>query len=75
VRPEEVAPFFEGYGFTTLRLLATEGIVVDMQGVLFELAETDPTAYRAAFDVVAHTASDPSILGMATHLLYVGRKS
>jgi hypothetical protein len=39
------------------------------------LAETDPSAYRAAFEIIVNTASDPSILGMASHLLYVGKKT
>lgn len=50
VRPEEVAPFFEQYGFTMLALLAAEGIVVDIQRALFELAEGDPVAYEAVFE-------------------------
>jgi S-adenosylmethionine-dependent methyltransferase len=73
VRPEEVASFFEQHGFTMLALLAAESIVADIQRALFELAEDDPVAYEATFEVIVHTASDPSILGMATHLLYVGR--
>ena len=75
VRPEQVAPFFERHGFTTQTLLAAEGIVVGSQRVLLELAESNPATYQAAFDVLVRTASDPSILGMAAHLLYVGRKS
>jgi S-adenosylmethionine-dependent methyltransferase len=74
VRPEEVAPTFEGYGFTALALLSAEGLVVDIQRALSELAEDDPETHQAAFDLVLRTASDPSILGMASHLLYVGRK-
>lgn len=73
VRPEEVASFFEQHGFRMLALLAAESIVADIQRALFELAEDDPVAYEATFEVIVHTASDPSILGMATHLLYVGR--
>jgi ubiquinone/menaquinone biosynthesis C-methylase UbiE len=73
-RPQEVAPFFEQHGFTTLTLLAAEGIAVDVQETLFELAESDPSTYQAAFDVILRTAGDSSILGMAAHLLYVGRK-
>lgn len=75
VYPNEVAPFFEQYGFTTLTLLATEGIIVNNQRCLIELAESDPITYQAAFEVIVNTASDPSILGMATHLLYVGKKT
>jgi SAM-dependent methyltransferase len=74
VRSEEVAPFFEGHGFTTLALLAAESIVPDLQQALADMAESDPVTYQAAFDLILRTASEPSILGMAAHLLYVGRR-
>jgi SAM-dependent methyltransferase len=73
VRPEEVEPFFQQFGFRTLTLLATESIVPDIQRVLIELAEDDRATYEAAFELVFSVASDPCILGMAMHLLYVGR--
>lgn len=73
VRPQEVEPFFQHFGFRTLTLLATESIVPDIQRVLIELAEDDPAIYEAAFELVFSVASDPCILGMAMHLLYVGR--
>ena len=73
--PEEVPPFFEQHGFTTLALLAAEGIAASSQTALSELAASDPTAYQAALDVIMRTSSDSSILGMAGHLLYVGRRS
>jgi len=72
---EEVALFFERHGFTTLALLAAEGIIVDMQRVLAEIVESDPELCQAAFDLLLPTAGDPSILGMAMHLLYVGRNA
>lgn len=72
--PEEVSPFFERHGFTTLALLSAEGIAVNSQRAFSELASSDPAAYQAAMDVVIQTAGDPSILGMANHLLYVGRR-
>jgi hypothetical protein len=75
VRPEEVAPFFERHGFTRLVLLACEGITTGLEDALAELAGSNPAAYQAALDVVVRTADDPSILGLSSHLLYVGRKS
>lgn len=75
VRPEEVEPFFAHYGLTMCTLLSAQGIVPDLQRQLSELAERNPVGYRAALDVIIRTASDPSILGMANHLLYVGRKA
>ncbi len=73
VLPEEVSPFFERHGFTTLALLSAEGMAVNSQRALSELSTTDPTAYQAALAMIMQTAGDPSILGMANHLLYVGR--
>ena len=75
VIPEDVSPFFEQHGFTTLALLAAEGIAVNSQTALSELAESDPTVYQAILDVIIRTSGDSSILGMSTHLLYVGRRS
>ena len=75
VLTEDVSPFFEQHGFTTLTLLAAEGIAESSQTALSELAVSDPIAYQAVLDVIMSTASDPSILGMAAHLLYVGRRS
>lgn len=73
--PEEVAPFFEQHGFSTLALLAAEGIAANSQSALSQLAASDPIAHQAIIDVTKSTAGDPSILGMAAHLLYVGRRA
>ena len=72
VHPDEVAPFFERHGFRTRTLLASEGITLGVQDALAELAVANPAAYRVALDLVLRTASDPSILGLASHLLYIG---
>jgi hypothetical protein len=74
VRPEEVNPFLRQHGFTMLTLLAAEGFVQDIQKSLYELGKNDPATYQAVLDVIISTANDPSILGMAAHLLYIGKK-
>ena len=74
VLPEEVSPFFERHGFTTLALLSAEGIAANSQRALSELATSEPAIYQAASDVIIQTAGDPSILGMANHLLYAGKR-
>ena len=75
VRPEEVNPFLKQHGFTMLTLLAAEGFVRDIQKSLYELGKNDPATYQAVLDVIISTANDPSILGMAAHLLYIGKKN
>ena len=74
VRPEEVPAFFAQRGFTMQTLLAAEGVVGDLRRVLYELEQNDPATYQAALDVILKTADDPGILGMASHLLYIGKK-
>ncbi len=71
--PAEVAPFFEGLGFDTIRLLASQSILNLLQEEVAGLHERDPEAYRALLDIAAGAAADPSILGLSGHLLYAGR--
>ncbi|MGZ3663046.1 MAG: class I SAM-dependent methyltransferase [Ktedonobacterales bacterium] len=72
VDPSEVAPFFAQFGLQSLVLASSEGISM---GLAYVLAGTAPDLYERALDLIVQTASDPSILGMANHLLYIGRKS
>jgi len=73
-RPEEIGPFFASHGFEMQTLVSSEGILVDLQAILPDLLEHDNPVFQRAMDVVIDTAADPSILGMANHLLYVGRR-
>jgi S-adenosylmethionine-dependent methyltransferase len=74
VRPEEVALSFARHGLSLSTLLALEGIVSGAQRAVVELAASDPAMYQAVFNILVRTASDPSLLGASTHLLYIGRK-
>jgi S-adenosylmethionine-dependent methyltransferase len=74
VRPEEVIPFFERHGFVTHALLACEGMVPDLQEALAEVQQEAPLAFQHTLDLILHTASDPSILGLSAHLLYIASK-
>jgi SAM-dependent methyltransferase len=75
VRPEEVRPFFEGYGFTTRTLVSTHGLANGIEDELIATYNTDPAAYDAAMGLVIDTAADPGLLGLAGHLLYVGERT
>ncbi len=74
VRPEEVAPFFAQYGFEARALLAAESIVPDLQEPLAALQMDNPHAYEVMIDAVVRAAGDPSVLGLANHLLYIGER-
>lgn len=74
VRPEDVTPFFQQFGLEPIALLAAESLSVGMQGVVAELASDEPEMFEKILDLLEDAASDPSIHGLCTHLLYVGRK-
>jgi len=73
-RPEAITPFFAAHGFAPLALLASESAAPDLQGELAELALSDSAAYAATLDTLLDVATEPSILGLASHLLYVGKR-
>ncbi|MGZ3600428.1 MAG: hypothetical protein ACXWQ5_12120, partial [Ktedonobacterales bacterium] len=61
--------------FQLLLLASSEGISVGIAQALADIEATAPDLYERALNLIVQTASDPSILGMANHLLYIGRKS
>ena len=72
-RPGEVVPFFEGAGFQTLRVMASQSFLYLAQEQVAELHQRDEEAYEALLDIAYSAATDPSILGTAGHILYAGR--
>jgi SAM-dependent methyltransferase len=73
VRPQDVAPWFESLGIDTIALAASEGLAAWTEAAFVELRAADPEAFEVARRVLIDTATDPSLLGSAKHLLYVGR--
>lgn len=73
--PAEIKPYFARFGLEALTLLASEGIAVGIQEAVAQIADTEPALYDKVIDLILETATDPSILGLCSHLLYVGRKT
>jgi|SRR5579884_181353 len=73
VGPDEVPPFFAGFGFEQLALLSAESVTVGLELALPEVL-VDERLTQVALDLAIRHAGDPSILGLARHLLYVGRR-
>lgn len=71
--PSGIAPFFEELGFETCGLFASEGLGAGIEEAVAELRESDPATYEALMGVVVASSDNPSILGLSTHLLYVGQ--
>lgn len=74
MRPDRVAPFFEDHGFRVRRVMASQGFLSWSQSEVAALGQRDPAAYEQLLDLAYATAADPSIHGMATHLLVIGQR-
>lgn len=72
--PQEVAPFFATQGFDAAALLASQGMLGLVQEQAAALRQRDPVAYAGLLDLAEETADDPTLLGLATHVLYVGHR-
>jgi SAM-dependent methyltransferase len=72
--PVEIGPFFAHYGLQMLTLAASEGIAGGIQAEVADMVAADPGVRDIALDILVETATDPSILGMASHLLYIGQR-
>ncbi len=73
-QPAEIEPFFAHYGLQMLTLMASEGISGGIQAEVVEMITADSRLRDVALDILVQTATDPSILGMASHLLYIGQR-
>jgi S-adenosylmethionine-dependent methyltransferase len=75
VRPQDVAPFMESFGFETLSLSSAESVTRGLQEAVAEIAAEDAGLHARVIDLLDEVAEEPSALGLANHLLYIGRRS
>ncbi len=68
--PDEIRPFMQGCGLTTLRVSAVEGIGAPVAAGLQRLEERD---FQLWVDLLYRIGTDPCLFGASDHLLYVGR--
>ncbi|ANE46469.1 methyltransferase [Paenibacillus swuensis] len=70
---DEVRPFMEKYGFDTIDLIGSSSVgamLTDEQKQYW----IEKGEYAKVIDFLISVAKDPSVLGISSHLLYVGRK-
>lgn len=71
-KPEEIAPFLESCGLSTIALVGCEGVVAGHEAKINELSGDD---WDHWVDVNARLGEEPSLLGASDHILHVGRKT
>ncbi len=71
--PEEMPRLFEKQGIETLELASCEGLSAHLNEATNSLYE-DKEKWKKWFEILLRTCTDPSIIGIGEHILYVGRK-
>jgi ubiquinone/menaquinone biosynthesis C-methylase UbiE len=72
VRAQDVEPFLAEHGFEMIELHSSEGPAPGLQDIVVGL---DGAMRDAVLEIIEQLAAEPSILGSANHLLYVGRRT
>lgn len=72
---EEITPFMKRHGFEQIELIGSTNIGAALnQDQWAYWRNKGEEEYRKLITLLINTASDPSVLGMSSHLLYIGRK-
>jgi len=71
--PNEVKQLFESKGIQTLTLATCEGLSSDLEEAT-NMIYRDRAKWRRWLEILLQTCTDPCIIGLGTHLLYIGRK-
>ena len=71
--PEELQGLFENQNVETLDIVALEGLSSHLEEATNRLYE-DKEKWNMWVDIVIRTCNQPSIVGTAEHILYVGKK-
>lgn len=69
VRADEVTPWMEGLGIKPLVLASSESVMVGIEEVF---VESSAEVQARLLPLIIEAATDPTILGLAKHLLFIG---
>ncbi len=73
-QPVEISPFLSLYGLKEVSLNAAEGITNNIESAVMEATNLDSSIRQLVLDMLVKTSSDPAILGLANHLIYIGKR-
>ena len=71
-RASELRQLAESCGLTTLEMVGCEGLSTGLSEATNTVAE-DPTKWERWIELVLETATEPAIVDIAAHILYIGR--
>jgi ubiquinone/menaquinone biosynthesis C-methylase UbiE len=73
---DDIKPFMESHGFETLNLIGSENIGATLTPEQWEYwRNRGDKEYNKLIDLLKEIATDPYVLGISSHLLYIGRRT
>lgn len=72
---DDIKPFMESHGFRTIDLIASSSIAGSLQSEQFGYwLSRGEDEFKAVMELLYAEAANPHILGLSSHLLYIGRR-
>ncbi|CAG9615116.1 tRNA 5-carboxymethoxyuridine methyltransferase [Bacillus rhizoplanae] len=72
---EDIKPFMESYGFETLNLIGSSNIGTLLSKEQWEYWQNrGKDEFTQLIELLKETATNPHVLGVSSHLLYIGKK-
>lgn len=72
---EDIKPFMESHGFETIKLIGSSSIAGSLKAEQFNYWRSrGEDEFQEVMNLIYEEAENPSILGVSSHLLYIGRK-
>ena len=72
-RAQELRTLAESHGLTTLAMAGCQGLSTGLREATNQLRQ-DEEKWQRWMDILLATASEPAVVDMAEHILYIGRK-
>lgn len=73
-RPEDIPVLFENCGFQTTEVVSVRGIGYGQEQYLLQLRSLNADLSDRFLALIRETQSDPAVIAMGGHALYIGRK-
>ena len=72
---EDIKPFMESHGFETLNLVGSSNIASLLSKEQWSYWQNrGENEFRQLIELLKETATDPTVLGISSHLLYIGKR-
>jgi len=73
-KSDELVSLFGSNGFSKVLLRSVRGWGSGIEEQIYKLKDENPEMHKAVIDLINKTATEPSIIQMCWHAIYIGRK-